>query len=155
MTAVTDPLIAQLVGARKAAGLSQPQLAAIMYISRGTLGQLERGRHSPRLATLRPWAQALGLQPALVPLAYGPARDELDDALADPCDCSAHEEFRRQLQDPAVAAEWMRARVVRTLDVAEATADKARTGNHDSALPGGPVVSRGTGLFCGGRSGPT
>lgn len=56
--------------------------------------------------------------------------EDFDDALGHPCGCDAHNEIRRQLQDPAFAAAWAQLRdrqgVVRTLDVAEATADKAR-----------------------------
>ena len=45
----------------------------------------------------------------------------IDDALAEPCDCDAHNEIRRQMQDPEFAAAWLRTRLrqeaaARTLD---------------------------------------
>ncbi len=51
-----------------------------------------------------------------------------DDALAEPCGCDAHNEIRRQMQDPGFAAAWLRTQqaVARTLDVAERTVEKAR-----------------------------
>src|SRR6186713_2671491 len=69
MTAV-DPLVALLVAARKAAGLKQATLARAMNCGQQNVAVLETGRTDTRLSTLRRWAGALGLQPALVPLAY-------------------------------------------------------------------------------------
>lgn len=39
-------------------------------IADATISQCEAGRYSPTARTLRLWAQALGMQPALVPIAY-------------------------------------------------------------------------------------
>jgi transcriptional regulator with XRE-family HTH domain len=67
---MTDPLIQQLAEARKAAGLSQRALAKAADTAQSYLWYLESGAKNPSLSTLRKWAQALGLQPVLVPLAY-------------------------------------------------------------------------------------
>ena len=67
-----DPLVAQLVAARKAAGMSQRGLASAMGTVQSHVWQLENGTqvHGAGLTVLRRWAQVFGLQPALVPLDY-------------------------------------------------------------------------------------
>lgn len=171
----TDPLVIQLRQAREAAGMSQRELAeALGYAVGSALANKELGYSSPTLATLRPWAAALGLRVVLVPIETAPATSvvagngaprlgegpadedapasapadvgsdegradvaldaEAAEYLAASCDCDAHRYFREQMQDPEFVAAWMRTRnarlrdsaVARTLDVAEATADKAR-----------------------------
>ena len=42
-------------------GLSVPELAALVGMSRGTLGKLERGLHAPRPETVAALATALGV----------------------------------------------------------------------------------------------
>ena len=56
-----DPLIAQLVRARKDQNLSQGELALKAGVSRGALCRWEIGRYRPALTSLTRWARALGL----------------------------------------------------------------------------------------------
>jgi len=53
-----------LVRLRKAAGLTQDQLAERSGISQAQISQLERGTWEPRLGTLISLARALGVAPA-------------------------------------------------------------------------------------------
>lgn len=61
----------ELLKARSASGLSQQQVAARIGTSQSAIARLEsaNGRHSPSLATLRSYAEALGckVQIKLVP----------------------------------------------------------------------------------------
>ena len=52
-------LIDELVGARRAAGLSQTELAARMGTSQSAVARLERGDADTRLSTLERYAAAL------------------------------------------------------------------------------------------------
>ena len=47
--------------ARESAGLEQTQLAELIGVSRGTIGNTERGLVKPRLIMLRAWALATGV----------------------------------------------------------------------------------------------
>lgn len=62
--------------ARRAAGLSQEELAAKAGLSRMTVQKLEAGAIDPRLSTLTVIMRALGLDLALVPAALKPAVDD-------------------------------------------------------------------------------
>jgi predicted transcriptional regulator len=57
-------LLDELLRARKAAGLSQAQVAALMGTKAPAVARLESaladGRHSPSVATLRKYAKAVG-----------------------------------------------------------------------------------------------
>jgi transcriptional regulator with XRE-family HTH domain len=56
-----DPITTALRARRTDLGLTQTQLGARLGITKGAVSRLERGAGgSPLLATLRPWAQALG-----------------------------------------------------------------------------------------------
>lgn len=68
---LADHLMIQLRTARKAAGLSQPELARRMDVDQSAVSIIERGQRVPRLATLAAWAAATGcaLRIDLVPLA--------------------------------------------------------------------------------------
>jgi len=61
-----DPIVQQLVDARVRAGRTQRDVAFFAGISQATLCDAENGRCEPRLGTLRKWAAALDLEPALV-----------------------------------------------------------------------------------------
>jgi transcriptional regulator with XRE-family HTH domain len=70
-----DPLVEQILLARRRAGLSQMQLAErVGRMAGNDLSDLELGKRSPTLATLRRWVGALGYDLALVPAAE-PERD--------------------------------------------------------------------------------
>lgn len=64
---MTDPLITELIEARKAAGLTQRQVADRMHCVQSHVSMLEAGRTDLQLDTLRRWAGALGLRPVWVP----------------------------------------------------------------------------------------
>ncbi len=59
--------IAPLIAARKAAGLTQAELADQAGLSRMTVQKVESGAFDPRLSTVLEAARALGLEPMLVP----------------------------------------------------------------------------------------
>lgn len=62
----------ELEAARKAAGLSQDELAERAGLSRMTVQRTESGQIDPRMSSLLVMAQALGLDLMLVPLALRP-----------------------------------------------------------------------------------
>lgn len=62
--------------ARRAAGLSQGELAARSGLSRMTVQKLEAGAIDPRLSTVEVLLRALGLSLALVPSELEPAVEE-------------------------------------------------------------------------------
>ena len=62
----------ELEAARKAAGLSQEELADRAGLSRMTVQRTESGQIDPRVSSLLVMAQALGLDLMLVPLALRP-----------------------------------------------------------------------------------
>jgi transcriptional regulator with XRE-family HTH domain len=57
----------QLATARRAAGLSQQQLARKAGLSRSTVHVIESGAVDPQVGTLLSMARVLGLEPLLVP----------------------------------------------------------------------------------------
>lgn len=61
-----DPIVQQLVDARRRSGRSQRDVAAFAGISQNTLSEIESGKYLPRLATLRRWAAVLDLEPVLL-----------------------------------------------------------------------------------------
>lgn len=61
------PLIETLAQARKAAGLTQAQLAERSGLSRMTVQRQEGGQLDPRLSTLHEMARTLGLELIAVP----------------------------------------------------------------------------------------
>lgn len=65
-------LIEQLVAARKAAGMSQEQLAARAGLSRMTVQRTEAGQIDPRLSSVAAIAKTLGMDVMLVPTALRP-----------------------------------------------------------------------------------
>ncbi|WP_043512363.1 helix-turn-helix domain-containing protein [Actinoplanes sp. SE50/110] len=65
MTSV-DPIIAQLRDRRNQRGLKPYVLAGLAGLSQQYVYRTEAGLHSPRLDTLRAWADALGYDLALV-----------------------------------------------------------------------------------------
>ena len=66
--AQTAGLAAMLVAARKAAGLTQKELAEATGLNRGTIANVESGRHVVTIKQVRPLAKALGISPeALLP----------------------------------------------------------------------------------------
>ena len=145
---MTDPLITQLVEARKVAGLSQRELAEAMSCVPSHVSMLEGGRTSPRLDTLRRWAQALGLQPGpLVPLAYETAPSASSVAAGNGATEGGHTfppglvilygetaQLAREAGVPVFVdgdsgeIVYSKSAVARTLDVAERTVEKAREG---------------------------
>jgi predicted transcriptional regulator len=60
--AMTHPLIEQLTQARKAAQMTQADLAERAGLSRMTVQRLESGGLDPRLSTLSEMARVLGLE---------------------------------------------------------------------------------------------
>lgn len=66
-------LIAELIAARHAQGLTQAALAEDMGIDKGLLGRWEAGRTVPSLRSLERWAYSLGYQFALIPRTGGGA----------------------------------------------------------------------------------
>ncbi len=67
---------AALRDARRAAGLSQEELADRAGLSRMTVQKLEAGSIDPRVSTLMVLARALGLELALVPAELKPAVED-------------------------------------------------------------------------------
>ena len=59
---MTHPLIEQLTQARKAAQMTQADLAERARLSRMTVQRLESGAMDPRLSTLNEMARVLGLE---------------------------------------------------------------------------------------------
>lgn len=59
------PLVQDLVEARRAAGLSQRDLAEDMQVHHGVIARWETGRHAPNLTSLQRWAYTLGYDLAL------------------------------------------------------------------------------------------
>ena len=57
----------QIATARRAAGLSQQQLATKAGVGRGTIQRIEAGAVDPQVGTLLSIARVLGLEPLLVP----------------------------------------------------------------------------------------
>ena len=57
----------QLVAARRAAGITQAQLAEKAGLGRGTIQRIEAGVADPRVDTLLAISRVLGLEPLLVP----------------------------------------------------------------------------------------
>jgi len=55
-------VVVRLVEHRRAAGLSQTEIAARMHTSQSAVARLEAGRGDVRLSTLRRYADALGHQ---------------------------------------------------------------------------------------------
>lgn len=166
---MTDPLITELIEARKAAGLTQRQLADRMHCVQSHVSMLEAGRTDLQLDTLRRWAGALGLRPAWVPetapatsvvagngaprLGEGPADEDApasdpvsgrngDRADVAPVATRAQggplptgmaifsgeaARIARELNVPVfIDGDGSDTAVARTLDVAEATADRNR-----------------------------
>lgn len=65
-------LVQELENARKAAGLSQDQLAGRAGLSRMTVQRTESGQIDPRMSSLLVMARALGMELMLVPSALRP-----------------------------------------------------------------------------------
>lgn len=57
----------QLASARRAAGLTQAQLAQKAALRRGTIQRIEAGAVDPKVDTLLAISRVLGLEPLLVP----------------------------------------------------------------------------------------
>ena len=62
-----EQLGAQLAAARKARGLTQPDLSALTGIQQAEISRIERGAGNPTAATLLRLADALGLRLTLAP----------------------------------------------------------------------------------------
>lgn len=58
-------LVQDLVEARRAAGLSQRDLAEAMQVHDTVIARWETGRHAPNLTSLQRWAYTLGYDLAL------------------------------------------------------------------------------------------
>jgi transcriptional regulator with XRE-family HTH domain len=71
----TDPIIQRLHYARHDAGLSLNRLAEQAGIAKGFLSEVEAGKHSLSLPTLRRWAGALGLEVTLTQRAVAAERE--------------------------------------------------------------------------------
>lgn len=69
-------LTAELQNARKAAGLSQEQLASQAGLSRMTVQRIESGQIDPRLSTLLEMGRVLGLELMTVPAALRPQLED-------------------------------------------------------------------------------
>lgn len=65
MTRRKPPLVQDLVAARRAAGLSQRDLAEDMQVHYNVIARWETGRHAPNLTSLQRWAYTLGYDLAL------------------------------------------------------------------------------------------
>lgn len=65
-------LIEELEAARKAAGMSQEQLATSAGLSRMTVQRTEAGQIDPRLSSVAAIAKTLGMDVMLVPTALRP-----------------------------------------------------------------------------------
>ncbi len=63
-----EQLGAQLAAARKARGLTQPDLSALTGIQQAEISRIERGAGNPTAATLLRLADALGQRLTLAPL---------------------------------------------------------------------------------------
>jgi transcriptional regulator with XRE-family HTH domain len=72
MSSIMSNLNEDLERARKAAGLSQDDLAERAGLSRMTVQRTESGQIDPRVSSLLVMARALGLDVMLVPLALRP-----------------------------------------------------------------------------------
>lgn len=79
-----DPLVQQLVAARRNTGMSQRSVAALAGMSQNTLSEAESGKHLPRLGTLRRWSAVLGLEPTLTAVGPGSTSPEPGPANAMP-----------------------------------------------------------------------
>lgn len=60
-------LAEQIAIARRAAGITQAQLAKKAGVGRGTIQRIEAGAVDPKVGTLLSIARVLGLEPLLVP----------------------------------------------------------------------------------------
>lgn len=60
-----DPIVEELHTARKRSGLTQKTITERMGTTQSALSELERGVTTPRLPTLRRWAEALGYDVSL------------------------------------------------------------------------------------------
>jgi len=67
-----SPLIEGVRRARKAAGMTQGQLAAQAGLSRLTVHRVEQGEIDPKLSTLLEMVRALGMELLLVPAVLRP-----------------------------------------------------------------------------------
>lgn len=54
-------LIAELVSARKAKGLKQSEVGAMLGVSQATVAAFERSSNDPKLSTIRKYANAIGV----------------------------------------------------------------------------------------------
>jgi transcriptional regulator with XRE-family HTH domain len=61
-----DPIIEQLAAARRLSGSSQRTFASMLETSQSVICAAESGRGTPRFATVRRWADALGYDLVLV-----------------------------------------------------------------------------------------
>lgn len=82
-TAEVDPLVRNLIARRHGLGLSQREAARRAGISNAALSEIEAGKHSPTLNTLRAWAQVLGCDVTLTG-AVTDAMQGLTEKAADP-----------------------------------------------------------------------
>jgi ribosome-binding protein aMBF1 (putative translation factor) len=62
----SDPVLAALVTARNAAGLTLGDLGKRTGYDASRLSRYERGKHIPGMRVLRDWAEALGLELRLI-----------------------------------------------------------------------------------------
>lgn len=67
-----NKLLTEMRAARRAAGLSQDDMAAEGGVSRVTLNRMETGVIDPRLSTVEVLARSLGLEVMLVPSSLRP-----------------------------------------------------------------------------------
>ncbi len=104
-------LLNQLEATRKAAGLTQAELAERSGVNRMTVGRLEAGL-DPRLSTLQALARSLGLELMLVPRGLMPALEDFVRAggrvLAQPAGVGAPRSVVDQLtvHEPAPGAPY-------------------------------------------------
>jgi HTH-type transcriptional regulator/antitoxin HipB len=83
-----DPLLSQLVKARKAKGLTQVQTSGKLGFPQSYLSSIENGRHDVRLSTFIELARILDLEVILAPRQLSPAVKQMiqefaGEALAD------------------------------------------------------------------------
>lgn len=87
-TAEIDPVVRNLIARRHGLGLSQREVSRRAGISNATLSEIENGRHSPTLTTLRAWTRVLGrdvvLTCATPAAASNAAMQGLTEKAADP-----------------------------------------------------------------------
>ncbi len=73
MRSTLQPIIEELVAARRTAKLSQRALGTKVGLAQSHISKIERGAVDPQLSNLLEVARALGLEPMLIPKRLVPA----------------------------------------------------------------------------------